>query len=263
LERKIYSTLYAICWILCMMTATWLFAAQFMKQQDMRIAQLTEDKSKLLKQVQAYQLANQFSDEYGINKINERPGDALSVARMTERYYKKALREIAYRFNPGLDSITCNIIVNAIYREALEHEFNPLEIAAVMSVESKMHPRATSCVGARGLMQIMPGTGRLFASQAGVRWTGADVLYDPEKNVAIGVCYLAYLRRTYPNLYLVGYNGGDAAVFTVRRGNSHFSMKYKAWVANRYSSFRSLYARRNPSWLSVKKNIHGSKETQY
>ncbi|NNN05629.1 MAG: lytic transglycosylase domain-containing protein [Elusimicrobia bacterium] len=75
-------------------------------------------------------------------------------------------------------------IVDAAIREALRQHADPLLVLAVINAESGFNPNARSAVGARGLMQIMPGTGR----DLGVRNEG--MLYDVETNLAAGVRYL-------------------------------------------------------------------------
>ena len=67
-------------------------------------------------------------------------------------------------------------------------------ITAQMYQESKFDPQATSWVGARGLMQIMPVTGHEL---------GFTDLHDPEENIHAGVKYMSQLVnrcwiRTYP-----------------------------------------------------------------
>ncbi|MFX7988862.1 lytic transglycosylase domain-containing protein, partial [Acinetobacter baumannii] len=60
----------------------------------------------------------------------------------------------------------------------------PELLRAVIAVESKFNPRAVSKKGARGLMQLMPETGRRFS---------AGDLFDPRANVLAGARYLRLL----------------------------------------------------------------------
>ncbi len=80
-------------------------------------------------------------------------------------------------------------------------------IMAVIREESRFDPRARSWAGARGLMQIMPRTGRFLARQTNVRQYS---LYNVETNIKFGAYYLAQLIRQF-NSYsyaLASYNGG-------------------------------------------------------
>ncbi|MCY3667803.1 MAG: transporter substrate-binding domain-containing protein [Gemmatimonadetes bacterium] len=90
-------------------------------------------------------------------------------------------------------------------------------ITAQMYQESKFDPQATSWVGARGLMQIMPVTGREL---------GFTDLHDPEENIHAGVKYLSQLvNRFDPKIpvdermrfALAAYNVGYGHVLDARR----------------------------------------------
>ncbi len=95
-----------------------------------------------------------------------------------------------------------------------ESGLNPNYTAAVIYSESHFNPSATSPVGARGLMQIMPRTGLGIARHLGEEATySADKLYDPETNIRYGCWYLGFMVNKYAfdsNLPLIAYNGGVA-----------------------------------------------------
>ncbi len=84
---------------------------------------------------------------------------------------------------------------------------------ALMRQESKFKLDATSRVGARGLMQLMPRTASYVARDRSLqRRSGRDKLYDPGLNLQIGQKYVNQLldRHTEGNLFKVAiaYNGG-------------------------------------------------------
>ena len=92
---------------------------------------------------------------------------------------------------------------------ARRHGVDPLMLHAVIKQESRYRNQARSHVGARGLMQIMPGTG----SDLGV--ANADHLYTPATNIDAGARYLKRLWRTFGgrfDLVLAAYNAGPGAV---------------------------------------------------
>ena len=93
-----------------------------------------------------------------------------------------------------------------IHEKAAKYDVDPALVAAVIEQESRFQKRAKSPVGARGLMQLMPRTGR---------WMGARDLYDPEQNIDAGVKYIKYLERRFNGdrkLIIAAYNGGEGNV---------------------------------------------------
>ena len=93
-----------------------------------------------------------------------------------------------------------------IHAKAVKYDVDPALVAAVIEQESRFRERARSQVGARGLMQLMPRTGR---------WMGARDLYDPEQNVDAGVKYIKYLqKRFHGNVKqtIAAYNAGEGNV---------------------------------------------------
>lgn len=84
---------------------------------------------------------------------------------------------------------------------------------ALMRQESKFKVEATSRVGARGLMQLMPRTASYMAKDRSLaRGKGRDRLYDPAYNLALGQTYVNHLISTAGagDLFAVAiaYNGG-------------------------------------------------------
>jgi soluble lytic murein transglycosylase-like protein len=97
-----------------------------------------------------------------------------------------------------------------IHAKAQKYDVDPALVAAVVETESRFRSNARSQVGARGLMQLMPKTGR---------WMGARNLYNAEQNVDAGAKYLKYLNGRFDgNLTktIAAYNAGEG---NVRRYN--------------------------------------------
>jgi soluble lytic murein transglycosylase len=88
---------------------------------------------------------------------------------------------------------------------------DPLFMAALIRTESSWKPGAVSSVGATGLMQIMPDTGRWIASQNGWNYDDSK-LKDADYNIRLGCWYLNYLSKKFngdQTLILAAYNAGE------------------------------------------------------
>ena len=127
-------------------------------------------------------------------------------------------------------------------REAAErHSVSPALVEAVARVESGFNPRALSHKGARGLMQVIPATGRRF----GVR---SDKLFDPEHNLKAGVAYLAWLSKRYGgnlDFIIAAYNAGEGAVDD--HGGIPPYRETRDYVRRVKATLRSIEARELPS----------------
>ncbi|HEO64884.1 MAG TPA: tetratricopeptide repeat protein, partial [Spirochaetes bacterium] len=139
------------------------------------------------------------------------------------RYNKKYQESIrfAYKLVDHLNGITGNNYIppelkeycyprryeNVVQKASNRYNVSKYLIMAVIREESRFNPQAHSWAGARGLMQIMPRTGRSLARQTNVRRYS---LYNVETNIRFGAYYLAQLIRQF-NSYsyaLASYNGG-------------------------------------------------------
>ncbi len=97
-----------------------------------------------------------------------------------------------------------------IRREAARHAIDPAWIAAEIRAESLFDPNARSPANAMGLMQVLPSTGQAVAARIGLPWNGADTLYEPDSNIAIGSAYLREMLDRWGDLphAIAAYNAG-------------------------------------------------------
>ena len=102
---------------------------------------------------------------------------------------------------------------DSIRRESARNNLDPAWVAAEIRAESVFDPKARSSADARGLMQVLPGTGAGVAAKIGMPWQGGDSLYDADTNIALGTAYLRQLMDKYggkPYQVIAGYNAGPA-----------------------------------------------------
>jgi soluble lytic murein transglycosylase-like protein len=98
-------------------------------------------------------------------------------------------------------------------------------VYALVRQESRFNPQATSWAGARGLMQLLPGTAADATGNDGFKRT-PSALYDPSVNLRAGQDYLDYLMRNYTGGDMVrtiaAYNGGPGAVIKAERNGGAY-----------------------------------------
>jgi soluble lytic murein transglycosylase len=81
--------------------------------------------------------------------------------------------------------------------------------------ESSFDRAAVSFAGARGMMQLMPGTAREQASKLGVGYDGYRLTTDPAYNVMLGTAYFQRMLNIWDGnvpLAVASYNAGSGNV---------------------------------------------------
>ncbi len=138
----------------------------------------------------------------------------LSIFMERERIARieRELPASAAPASPNRDWTSGNAWVDSLIKTNGErYDLDPYLVFLVIEHESHFRQRAVSPKGARGLMQLMPGT----ASRLGVRNS-----FDPAQNIMGGSRYLKELMTMFGgrvDLALASYNAGEGAVMKFGR----------------------------------------------
>jgi soluble lytic murein transglycosylase len=92
---------------------------------------------------------------------------------------------------------------------------DPAIVFGLIRRESAFDKDAYSPVGARGLMQIMPRTGRQIARKLKEKWRTSSVLFNPDTNLKYGTFYYKQLLTRFDGHYALAaaaYNAGPHRV---------------------------------------------------
>jgi len=182
---------------------------------------------------------DQFTEIY--MQLQELTG-MISNEVKREYYITKAVKNISEN-NTTLDSKSIYEISKTIYEEAVKYNFNPLLITAIIKTESNFDPKAVSDSYAYGLCQVRRFIAPELAENIGIEWDGAEkTLFDPIKNIQIGVYYLSMLNRDFNDLKtaVIAYNQGPYAVQERLTNNQELPDNYVNKVLDYYADLRGF-----------------------
>ena len=162
-------------------------------------------------------MARKGASKKEVAKRTQRAGQAKTSS--VPKTYKK--RETA-----------CHKYSDDIAEVAKKHGLEPELVMGVVKVESSFNPQCKSRVGARGLMQVMPRTGKHMDC-------GSD-LHDPDTNLECGCRVLARYLKLYDGNVIYG-----LAAYNAGPGNANPSAKGK------YLPFNFQYVEKVLRWRNV------------
>jgi soluble lytic murein transglycosylase-like protein len=159
-----------------------------------------------------------------------------SNARTSTLNYTRARVPAVMSPNKSLDGFTTGDprIDAYIVESGVRNGIDPVLIYALMHQESSFKRGAISVKGARGLMQLMPGTAARF---------GVTNIFDPRQNIEGGTRYLRFLLDAFEGdvaLTLAGYNAGEGAVMKYGRRVPPYreTQEYVRRITQRYALMR-------------------------
>lgn len=165
----------------------------------------------------------------------------LVPATRTEAAGPTAVEFVEARFHTRLANLSpeeIRQVSEVIVAESLRFDMSWELVLAVIYTESGFHNFAVSTVGALGLMQIMPHTGKILAAQLDIPWEGNDTLFRPIVNVRMGTHYLAHLHERYDDWdkALAAYNWGPSRIDWKLRNGRMLPVEYVNQVMARVQS---------------------------
>ncbi len=144
-----------------------------------------------------------FEDDEGVLHFTDTPNDHRFKIFMRDLKKEKKLRT---SFNLARNGRRAEEFEPIITQCSSDYGVERSLVKAVIHAESSYNPQAVSPKGARGLMQLMPGTAQDLKV--------ADS-FDPRDNIRGGVKYLRFLLDTFRGdipMALAAYNAGLAKV---------------------------------------------------
>ena len=141
------------------------------------------------------------------------------LARLSREKEQDLAGQMQYVYNlirrEALPEEDARRLAYSIVSESHKANYDPLLVTAIIKSESTFRRHARSEVGALGLMQIMPSTGRYMSERQNSKWLGTIGLRDPQYNIQLGIAYLKHLEQLFDGnreLALIAYNWGPANV---------------------------------------------------
>ncbi len=148
-------------------------------------------------------------------RLHHRQGHYLTAIRILRRVHPEYTLYQGEGVSPEVERLLFPLAYwEIIRREAEHHRLDPYLIAGLIRQESAFDEQARSRAGARGLMQLIPSTGRRVARHYGLRRVSIRRLYDPELNIRLGTLYFAQMVERFGKIEyaLAAYNAGPTRV---------------------------------------------------
>ena len=144
-----------------------------------------------------------------------------------------------------------------VEKYAFDHNVDKYLVYSIIRAESFYDKDAVSSKGACGLMQITPDTGEWIAEKLNLKDFSREDLFDPEKNIMMGVWYFKYLLERFDGdvtVAIAAYNAGptNAAKWLKRADLSsdgrtlseipfEETRKYEQKIMNSYEMYKKIY----------------------
>ena len=177
---------------------------------ELRYAQLVWGDSSAVQATMAWTVQQQSSTESGMRR--------LQMLRSGMNTMRRAYPQFMTVAGDTLPQEILSVIFpiahwDLIRKHADANGLDPYFVAALVAQESTFVDDVRSPASAVGLMQLMPGTARMYARKLNLPYS-ARLLVDPDANIRMGTAYFADKMREFGDAYLAlaSYNAGERAV---------------------------------------------------
>ena len=163
-----------------------------------------------------------------INSFHRKNYKSLVYNLTYQKYFVRATHTTSDKLNESEDSVL-SPYDNLVKQYSSQYGFDWKLITAQMYQESRFNPNAKSWVGAQGLLQVMPKTGKEF---------GFTNLKEPKTGLHAGIKYMQWVQNRFDSelpvkdrmwFTLAAYNAGIGHVRDARR-----LARRMGWNANRW-----------------------------
>lgn len=164
-----------------------------------------------LRRVQKQSGSSPFLEASIANALN-RKGELRPAITAMRRAYPQFMGQGGERLPGSILRVIFPLDYWPLLRQhATARKLDPFVVVALVAQESTFQSDVRSAADAWGLMQIIPGTGRVYAAKLGIRPFSTSRLTTPEINVRIGTTYLAELIAQFGELAhaIAAYNAGE------------------------------------------------------
>ncbi|MFH1727115.1 MAG: lytic transglycosylase domain-containing protein [Pseudomonadota bacterium] len=153
------------------------------------------------------------------------------------------IMNVMKQFNASIRGSERYKLAEFIIDESKVYDFDPLLVTSLIAVESSFNHKATSYVGAQGLMQLMPFVANDLAQQMNIDFSDETTLYNPYMNISIGLFFLKTLSELYKDnelYYLAAYNFGPTKIRSLISSGMKVPSAYAKKVLNHYNDIKTL-----------------------
>ena len=201
-------------------------AADYLQQDyvlgDKPILLNEENKSRLLSQ-QRFAIVSEFralemqkeAQKFWWEAVRNLQGnDLLTAAKIAQQWQWHRLAILTVARAKYWDDVELRFPIDFAEKIQQNAKLQQLDSAIIYSLvrrESMFDPSAGSPVGALGLMQIMPATGKQIAKEIHYPWRSKSVLLQPEVNLKFGAYYYRQMLDKFDDhfaLAAAAYNAG-------------------------------------------------------